>query len=201
MTTTPRTLLLTLTAALLCTPLALAQHETFTLNPDASQVAFTLPSNHDTTTGTFHVQKGTVDFDRATPAMTGLIIVASNTGTSGNASRDKKMLNDVLQAAKFSDITFAPQNYSGTIHPTGDSDLQVTGVFTLHGAPHTLTVPMHLHLDGNTLTAKTTFKVPYVQWGLKDPSWFVLKVAKEVDITLTLTGTLTPPITATHPVS
>jgi polyisoprenoid-binding protein YceI len=192
MKTTPRTLLLALTAALLCAPLALAQHETFQINADASQVAFTLPSNHDTTNGTFHVQAGNVEYDRATPAISGVIVVASNSGSSGNASRDKKMLNDVLQAAKFSTITFAPENYSGTIHPVGDSTIQVTGTFTLHGTPHPLTVPMQLHIEGNHLTASTTFKVPFVDWGLKDPSWFVLKVAKEVDINLTLTGTLQP---------
>jgi polyisoprenoid-binding protein YceI len=186
-----RTLLTTLTAALLCTP-AFAQHQTFTLNPDASTVAFTLPSNHDTTTGTFHVEKGSVTFDPASPNLSGLIVVSAATGNSGNASRDKKMLNDVLQASKFSDVTFAPQNYSGTLEPTGDSTLQVTGIFTLHGTPHTITVPMQLHIEANHLTAKATFKVPYVQWGLKDPSWFVLKVAKEVDVSLTLAGSLAP---------
>ncbi len=187
-----RTLLTTLTAVLLCAPFALAQHQTFHIAPDASTVAFTLPSNHDTTTGTFHVEKGTVTFDTASPALSGLIVVSAASGNSGNASRDKKMLNDVLQAAKFSDVTFVPQTYTGTLAPTGDSTLQVTGIFTLHGTPHTLTVPMQLHIDGTHLTAKTTFKVPYVDWGLKDPSWFVLKVAKEVDVTLTLTGSLTP---------
>ncbi len=190
MTTIARTLLAAL--PLLFTPFALAQHQAFNINPDASTVAFLLPSNHDATNGTFHVQKGTVDFDRATPALSGLIVVSASTGNTGNASRDKKMLNDVLQATRFADVTFAPENYSGTLHPVGDSTIQVTGIFTLHGTPHTITVPMQLTLDGNKLTAKTTFKVPYVDWGLKDPSWFVLKVAKEVDVTLTLTGTLVP---------
>jgi polyisoprenoid-binding protein YceI len=173
---------------LLCSPFALAQHQTFNINPDASNVTFTLDSGHDTTNGTFHVQKGTVDFDRATPALSGLIVVSASTGNTGNASRDKKMLNDVLQVSKFADVTFVPQNYSGTFHPTGDSTLQVTGIFTLHGAPHTITVPMEMHIEGNKLTATTTFKVPYVEWGLKDPSWFVLKVAKEVEVKLTLVG-------------
>jgi polyisoprenoid-binding protein YceI len=104
------------------------------------------------------------------------------------------MLNDVLQASKFSEVTFVPQNYSGTLHPTGDSTLQVTGIFNLHGTPHTITVPMQMHIEGNKLTAKTIFKVPYVEWGLKDPSWFVLKVAKEVEVNLTLVGFLV----ATH---
>ena len=59
---------------LLCTPFALAQHQTLTVNPATSTVAFTLASNHDTTTGTFHVDKGTVDFDRSSPKLSGLIV-------------------------------------------------------------------------------------------------------------------------------
>jgi hypothetical protein len=51
---------------------------------------------------------------------------------------------------------------------------------------------MQIHIDGTSLTAKTHFQVPYVQWGLKDPSIFVLKVAKVVDIDLTLAGSLSP---------
>jgi polyisoprenoid-binding protein YceI len=190
MKTTARTFLALL--LLLSTRFAIAQHQTFNINPDASTVAFTLPSNHDTTDGSFHVEKGAIDFDRANPALSGLIIVSASSGNTGNASRDKKMLNDVLQATKFADVTFAPQNYSGTLHPVGDSILQVTGIFTLHGTPHTITVPLQMHIDGNKLTAKTTFKVPFVEWGLKDPSWFVLKVAKEVEINLTLVGVLSP---------
>ena len=89
-------------------------------------------------------------------------------------------------------MTFAPQSYQGTIAPPGDSTIQVSGIFTLHGTPHDLTVPMQIHIEGPTCTAKTHFTVPYVKWGLKDPSIFILKVAKEVDIDLTLTGQLSP---------
>ena len=88
-------------------------------------------------------------------------------------------------------MTFAPSSYQGTLAPSGDSTIQVSGVFTLHGTPHDITVPMQIHIDGASLTAKGRFTVPYVQWGLKDPSIFVLKVAKEVDIDLSLSGQLT----------
>jgi hypothetical protein len=47
---------------------------------------------------------------------------------------------------------------------------------------------MQIHIEGTSLTAKTHFTVPYVKWGLKDPSIIILKVAKEVDIDLTLVG-------------
>lgn len=187
-----KTLTRSLLAALplFCATLALAQHQTLTLNPATSNVKFYLASNHDPTNGTFHVTKGTVDFDRSSPKLSGLIVVDASSGNSNNSSRDKKMTAEVLEAAKFSEVTFAPQTYTGTLAPTGDSTLQVTGIFTLHGTPHPLTVPMQIHIDGSKCTAKTHFTVPYVDWGLKDPSWFVLKAAKEVDLDLTLTGSL-----------
>jgi polyisoprenoid-binding protein YceI len=173
-------------------PAALAQHRTFAVNPDASQVAFTLAGTGHHVNGTFHVQSGSVDFDRAAKTISGSVIVAAGSGNSGEPSRDKKMNSDVLDAAHFADVSFAPKSYQGTIAPGGDSSIEVTGVFTLHGTPHDLTVPMQIHIDGTSLTAKTQFKVPYVQWGLKDPSIFILKVAKEVDIDLTLVGSMSP---------
>jgi polyisoprenoid-binding protein YceI len=190
MKTIARSLLVTL--PLLCATFALAQHQAFTLNPDSSNVKFTLLSNHETTNGTFHVEKGTIDFDRNSLKMSGLVVVAAGSGNTENSSRDKKMTTEVLEAAKFAEVTFAPQSYQGTIAPAGDSTIQVTGIFTLHGTPHDLTVSMQIHIEGATCTAKTHFVVPYVEWGLKDPSWFVLKVAKQVDVDLSLVGSLSP---------
>jgi polyisoprenoid-binding protein YceI len=136
------------------------------------------------------VQSGSIDFDRSAQTISGLIVVAAGSGNSGDQGRDKKMNSDVLDVAQYAEISFAPKSYQGTIAASGDSTIQVTGVFTLHGTAHELTVPMQIHIEGSTLTAKAHFTVPYVQWGLKDPSIFILKVAKVVDIDLTLEGSL-----------
>jgi len=171
---------------------AIAQHQTFTVDPNASQVAWSLGGNGHHVAGTFHVQNGSIDFDTTAHTISGSVVVAAGSGNSGEPSRDKKMNKDVLDVEHYSEIVFTPQKFEGTVAPTGDSTIQVSGTFTLHGTPHDLTVPMQIHIDAGALTAKTHFVLPYVKWGLKDPSVFILKVAKEVDIDLTLTGKVTP---------
>jgi polyisoprenoid-binding protein YceI len=172
--------------------LVFAQHQTFTVNPDASSVAFALTGTGHEVHGTFHVQKGTIEFDRSAATMSGSIVVSAASGASGDSGRDKNMHSKVLDVEHFADVTFEPKSYQGTIAPSGDSSIQVSGVFTLHGTPHDITIPMQVHIDGANVKAKGSFIVPYVKWGLKDPSMFILKVAKEVHIDLDLSGTLSP---------
>jgi polyisoprenoid-binding protein YceI len=101
------------------------------------------------------------------------------------------MTNEVLNAPQFADVSFVPKSYQGTIAASGDSTIQVTGIFTLHGTPHELTVPVQLHVDGAKCAAKAHLSIPFVKWGLKDPSVFMLKVEKNVEVDLTLVGQLT----------
>ncbi len=138
------------------------------------------------------MQSGSIDFDPSAQKIFGSVIVAAGSGNSGEPSRDKKMNTDVLDTAHFAEVSFTPSSYQGKIAPSGDSTIQVSGIFTLHGTPHDITVPIQIHIDGANLAVKGQFTVPYVKWGLKDPSIFILKVAKEVDIDLTLNGHLTP---------
>ena len=178
--------------ALLVAQGAFAQPQTFTVNPNASSVGFALTGTGHEVHGTFHVSSGTIQYDRSAPKMSGSIVVSAGSGDSGDKGRDKNMHQKVLETERFSDISFQPQSYTGTIAPSGDSTIQVSGIFTLLGTPHDLTVPMQVHIDGQNVTAKGSFVVPYVKWGLKDPSVFVLKVAKEVHIDLSLAGTESP---------
>ena len=189
MKTYAKAFLLALPLALV--PVAQAQHQTFTVAPDASQVAFALGGSGHHVNGTFHVQSGSINFNPSAKTISGSVVVAAGSGNSSEPSRDKKMNSDILDVAHFAEVTFAPKSYQGTIAPTGESSIQVTGVFTLHGTSHDLTVPMQIHIDGTSLTARGSFTVPYVQWGLKDPSNFIFKIAKEVGIDLTLVGKVT----------
>jgi polyisoprenoid-binding protein YceI len=174
--------------AVLFAPAAFAQHQTFVVDPGASQVKITLNTTHEVVYGAFHVQSGAIQFDPGARNISGLIAVAAGSGKTGNNSRDKKMDKDVLKVQQYPTVSFEPKTYAGAIAPSGDSTIQVTGIFTLLGTPHEITVPVELHLDGPIQTAKAHFVVPYVQWGLKNPTFLFWKVDNDVAIDLNLVG-------------
>ena len=45
------------------------------------------------------------------------------------------MNKEILKVDQYTGISFAPKTYTGTISPTGDSNVEVSGVFTLLGHP------------------------------------------------------------------
>jgi hypothetical protein len=167
---------------------ALAQHQTFVVNPDSSQVKMTLNTTREIVNGTFHVQSGSIEFDRGTPDMSGSVVILAGSGKTGNDSRDKRMYKEILQVQQHAAVSFEPKTYTGSIAPSGDSNLSVAGIFTLLGTPHQITIPIAIHIEGTAATAKAHFVVPYIQWGLKDPSFLIWKAEKDVAIDLVLTG-------------
>ena len=179
-----------LALAVILAPTALAQHQTFAVNPDASEVKMTLKTTHEIVNGAFHIQSGSVEFDRGNLKMSGSVVVLAGSGKTGNGSRDKKMNKEILQVEQHATVSFEPKSYAGFIAPSGDSTIQVTGIFTLLGTPHEITIPILVHLEGTTATAKAHLVVPYIQWGLKDPSFLFWKADKDVALDLFLTGRL-----------
>ena len=177
-----------LALAVILAPAALAQHQTFAVNPDASEVKMRLNTTHEVVNGTFHIQSGSIEFDRSAARMSGSVAVLAGSGKTGNDSRDKKMNKDILKVDQYATVSFAPKAYTGTIASSGDSTIQVSGVVILLGNPHDLTIPMQIHMDGSKATARAQFVVPYVQWGLKNPSFMFWKAENNVAIDLNLVG-------------
>jgi polyisoprenoid-binding protein YceI len=163
----------------------------YRVDPATSEVHFTLGASDGAVKGTFHVTSGEFTLDPSTGAMTGTVTVDAATGESGNKSRDKKMTGGQLKAQTYPTVTFAPTKFSGPLKDSGDSTGQVDGSFTLIGQAHPITVPMTVHTDGDRFTATGEFVVPFVSWGMKDPSFMFMKVDKEVKVDLKLAGTVT----------
>ena len=68
--------------------------------------------------------------------------------------------------------------------------VQVHGIFVLHGSEHELTVPVQAEFAADHWTGSAKFSVPFIDWGLKNPSTFLLKVNHAVEIELELKGRL-----------
>jgi polyisoprenoid-binding protein YceI len=162
----------------------------YKVDPGSSEVHFTLGASDGPVNGTFHLTSGEFTLDPATGAMTGTVTVDAASGDSGKKNRDKKMTNDELKVQTYATVTFAPAKFSGQLKDPGDSTGQVDGAFTLIGQTHPVSVPMTVHMEGDRFTATGEFTVPFVSWGMKDPSFLFMKVDKEVKVQLKLTGTV-----------
>jgi hypothetical protein len=78
----------------------------------------------------------------------------------------------------------------GKVTPQGLFSVQVHGLFVLHGSEHELTVPVRAEFTGDHWTGSAKFSVPFIDWGLKNPSNFFLKVNHMVEAELELKGSV-----------
>ncbi len=165
------------------------------IDPAQSKVHWTLGSSLHTVHGSFAFKKGTLQLDTSTGKASGEIVVDATSGISGNDSRDKKMHREVLESGRYAEVIFRPERVEGKITPQGIFTVQVNGFFVLHGREHELTVPVQAELAGDHWTGSAKFNVPFIDWGLKNPGNFFLKVNHAVEIDLELKGSLQNPAT------
>jgi polyisoprenoid-binding protein YceI len=159
-----------------------------TLNPAHSVVHWTVNSTLHMVHGTFSLKTGSVHFNPENGKAGGEIVVIATSGASGNSSRDARMHRDILETAKYPEAVFRPSRLDGKLSRYGASDLKLIGVLSIHGADHDLTAQVHAELTGNHWTGTAKFEVPYVQWGIMDPSNFLLKVKPIVNVDVEMTG-------------
>jgi polyisoprenoid-binding protein YceI len=178
------------TNAALQTPAATTRKESvLSLDPGQSKLHFTLGTTLHTVHGTFALKRGTLRFAPDGKA-SGEIVADAVSGESGDSGRDKKMHKDVLESARFGEVIFHPDHVAGAIPAKGPVTAELHGTLELHGSIHELTVPVQAEISGDHWTGTGTFKVPYVDWGLKSPSNFFLKADPVVDVELELAGTV-----------
>ena len=167
-----------------------ASHTVLSVDAAHSAVHWTLESSLHIVHGTFRVKRGVVSFDGATGKASGEIVVDAASGESGNDSRDRKMHSEVLESSKYAEVIFRPERVEGTVKSAGNSTLTVYGTFSLHGAEHAFSAPVQMELQDMAWKASTSFGVPFLEWGLKNPSNFFLKVKPVVNVSAELSGSL-----------
>ena len=162
-----------------------------TLDPAQTKIEWTLGATLHTVHGTFKLKSGQISFDPATGNATGELVVDAASGDSGNSKRDAKMHKDVLETARYPEISFLAKKVSGPWTDHGNSTLQVEGVFHIHGADHNLALTVAVDASGASANATTHFTVPYQAWGMKDPGSGLLHVDDKVQISIQAVGKVT----------
>jgi polyisoprenoid-binding protein YceI len=159
-------------------------------DPAKCTVQFALGALLHNVLGTFKVNRGMVRFDPASGQAGGQIAVDVRSGATGESARDRQMHENVLESSRFPNAVFSINKLEGRPASSGESQFKVHGSLSIHGGEHDMIIPVRVMVQGDSLTATAKFRIPYVAWGMKDPSNLVLRVDKIVDVEVRLSGKL-----------
>src|SRR3954454_3729419 len=176
-------------ALLLAYPLSAATY-TFELDPAATKVDFTLGDTLHTVDGFMRAREGSVRIDPDTHEASGRFVLDATSAQTGVSRREQKMHEKILESRTYPDIVFEPQRFSGLLNPVGRSQLELHGMLELHGTKRPMDMTVVATRDGTQVKGTGMMIVHYLDCGLKDHSFFLLRVAKEVRVTIHAVGRL-----------
>jgi polyisoprenoid-binding protein YceI len=159
------------------------------MDPQLTSVSFKLKATMHTVHGTA-AASGSLRLNTEDGVMAGEVAIDATTAETGNTKRDKKMHTKVLRTANNPWIVLRARHLEGDLALDGTSEVTLHGEMEILGQSHKIGIPLRIEIAGGRFTASAEFEIPYVEWGLDDPSTFVLRVAKEVQMTIEAAGTI-----------
>jgi polyisoprenoid-binding protein YceI len=145
------------------------------------------------THGTFKLKSGTIRFNPATGKADGSVDVDMTSEESDNVSLDRKIQGEVLDIRKFPEAAFTPAQIDGRLEAEGESALQLSGTFKLHGIEHDFNIATTVNRNGDQLTATAHILIPYVDWGMRNPGGVLMRVGDRVEMNIKAVGRITLP--------
>lgn len=162
------------------------------LEPDATAIAFTLGATLHEVQGELRLVGGELRFDTDTGEASGELVVDATSARTGLGARDRTMHGDVLESGRHPRIVFRAERLSVLRRDTRGADVELAGRLEMHGQQRPLVLPARLELAGDRVAIEAGFRVPYVDWGMQDPSTFLLRVDRFVDVTVSAGGRVLP---------
>ena len=163
---------------------AFCREYTLRLTPENTRIEWTLSDVLHAVHGTFELKRGSIRFDPESGKAGGEVVVDTASGESGSPARDKRMHKNVLESSRYADAVFTPDRLEGKLALPGTSNLKLHGMFRIHGEEHEMTMDVHAKVESERLMTEITFDVPYVDWGMKNPSTLLLRVGKKVQVAI-----------------
>ena len=169
---------------------AQADEAIYRLDEAASTAGFRLGATLHEVRGVGAVLRGEL---RIRPAGEGMLRVQGEVSAAatdldtGNARRDRKMRERTLAVAEHPWIVFRSREARGDYPAglearTGTYELLLRGSLEIRGVARDREIPVRVRFDGDRLVADGEFEVPFGDHGIPDPSVFLLRVKKFVQV-------------------
>jgi polyisoprenoid-binding protein YceI len=180
---------------------AYARERVLRLDPRHSEVRFRLGATLHEVEGKARLAAGEIDFDDAPSggSARGLVRVDARSAETGIARRDRVLHAEVLESERFRWIELVPERLEVGARDAAHADVTLHGRIRIHGGEHPVAIPARVEALGAAapetaavpLRVTARFVLPYVEWGMKDVSTFVLRVAPTVTVEVDARGELT----------
>jgi polyisoprenoid-binding protein YceI len=110
------------------------------------------------------------------------------------------MHEKILESQRYPEMVFEIERLSGKLNPVGQSEIELHGTLEMHSTRRPIAMPATVvTADGKTVTGTGTLILSYLEWGLADPSFFLLRVEKEVHVTVKAVGRISDRNTVRDP--
>jgi polyisoprenoid-binding protein YceI len=149
--------------------------------PESTEITFQLGSTLHEVHGVARLEEGHVRFEPDGGAAGGRIAIDATSLDTDNGLRDAQMHGKVLESERFPKIEFLPDSIEVEERGARSAQIVLVGRVRMHGGEWPLRIPARLEAQpGGDLRAQGSFVIPYVQWGMRDMSNFLLSVDPSV---------------------
>jgi polyisoprenoid-binding protein YceI len=182
-----------LALALLVAPApAAAEPYRLVLDPAATEISFTLGARLHTVRGRFALAAGELVFDPETGAASGEIRVDARSGDTGIDRRDRVMHEEVLDSARHPLLVLRPERIEVSRESADVLAGTLFGRFEVRGGRHPVALAFEGSRQGERARVSVRFEVPWVAWGLPNPSNALLRVGETLAVEVSAGGRLAP---------
>ncbi len=179
---------------LLGTRAAAGAESVLVLDPARSEVRFTLGATLHTVHGELDLVRGELRFDPEGGAASGEIVADARSARTGIDARDREMHGKVLESGRFPEIVLRAERLEVLRRDSASADVRLVAALAIHGRAHAVTLPAKITAPGGgVLLVEASFSVPYVAWGMRDVSTFLLRVEQEVLVRVRAVGSWSGP--------
>jgi polyisoprenoid-binding protein YceI len=177
---------------------ALAEVQSFRLNPDESQIITKVKDPFGSiVNGALRVRQGEArgDIDRLQEVGSVSLVIDTSSYNSNIGLRDQDVQEHYLEVQQYPVIRFNSIGIQNIKRPQSPEDLwQITvrGRLELHGVQKEVIVPVRLLYQTNKITAQGNFRFVLEDFNIRVPTLLFLKAANQVDVEFRIVGERQP---------